>query len=815
MVANAQPIRTSLFIDVLLYVFGILGLYLISLKANLPLETSFTETGILIRRSLEIQHADLAGRTIQAINGIALSSDEQKETYLDNLPLNESVNLHLDRNEIVKVRLVNYYSGGYILLAWLIGTSFFVIAIIVLIKSRAQKPARLFHWVCIFTALIMMMTWGYLNANPKPLGFIARGVLHLAVSIVPALFIHFTMVFPREKKLNSKLWIPLLYIISFLVFINLNYSLLSIKSGMTLEDIESYIFSYNISRIFLAVSAIAALIVFIHSYKTTSSETDRKKLKWILYGLSIGPLSFILFWTIPIILTEKSLLPEEIILVLVSVIPITFGISIVKYHVMDIDHLINRSVVYAFVIGVLLVLYLVIIALLTNFTASINFKFSSILSALVIALLFQPVRMRVQGFVDRKFFRVQYNYREAIKNIFSTLDEAVELNSLAEKVLKGIDELVPTEKIGLFLLDTNKKSLKLIGHRNFDLLANHSIVFHQENIKTNFALPIALANTFEPSVKVEIADNDVFKRWGINLVFALKSVENGLIGFLVLGSKKSGSKFTIEDIDLLNAVTNRVTVSIDKIKLNEALLIERLESERLDELNRMKSLFVASVSHDMKTPLTSIKMFAELMQASSEIKSEKSKEYLEIIEGESSRLARLIDNVLEFSKIEKGIKHYRFEKVKLNDIVLSTLRLMQYQFKLQKFFVESKLTEKECFITADKDAVEEVLLNLISNSLKYSKDKKRILVSTFLQNDEMGLSVEDEGIGMNKENIEKIFNPFFRVDLKEVQRTGGAGLGLAIVKHIMDAHKGKIEVRTEYCKGSRFTLYFPIAFASR
>ena len=542
MVANAQPIRTSLFIDVLLYVFGILGLYLISLKANLPLETSFTETGILIRRSLEIQHADLAGRTIQAINGIALFSDEQKETYLDNLPLNESVNLHLDRNEIVKVRLVNYYSGGYILLAWLIGTSFFVIAIIVLIKSRAQKPARLFHWVCIFTALIMMMTWGYLNANPKPLGFIVRGVLHLAVSIVPALFIHFTMVFPREKKLNSKLWIPLLYIISFLVFINLNYSLLSIKLGMTLEDIESYIFSYNISRIFLAVSAIAALIVFIHSYKTTSSETDRKKLKWILYGLSIGPLSFILFWTIPIILTEKSLLPEEVILVLVSVIPITFGISIVKYHVMDIDHLINRSVVYAFVIGVLLVLYLVIIALLTNFTASINFKFSSILSALVIALLFQPVRMRVQGFVDRKFFRVQYNFREAIKNIFAEIHESNEVQFLANKIVKGIDELIPVEKIGFFVLNTFNNRLTLLAHKNFDLLVRRSVKFQPENLKTNLPHPVALIDCVEPGVVVENADVKVFKRWGMNLVFTIKSPDDEIHGFLVLGAKKSGAK---------------------------------------------------------------------------------------------------------------------------------------------------------------------------------------------------------------------------------------------------------------------------------
>src|SRR3972149_2798537 len=122
----------------------------------------------------------------------------------------------------------------------------------------------------------------------------------------------------------------------------------------------------------------------------------------------------------------------------------------------------------------------------------------------------------------------------------------------------------------------------------------------------------------------------------MNLVFPIKSTDKEIHGFLVLGAKKSGAKFSVEDIDLLSAVAGRTAASIDRIKLQHELILQRVESERLDELNRLKSYFISSVSHDMKTPLTSIKMFAELLQSSSEIKSEKSKEYLEIIEGESS-----------------------------------------------------------------------------------------------------------------------------------------------------------------------------------
>ena len=211
----------------------------------------------------------------------------------------------------------------------------------------------------------------------------------------------------------------------------------------------------------------------------------------------------------------------------------------------------------------------------------------------------------------------------------------------------------------------------------------------------------------------------------------------------------------------------------------------------------------------MKTPLTSIKMFTELLQSSSEIKSEKSKEYLEIIEGESSRLTRLIDNVLDFSKIERGIKQYRFENIKLNEIVVHTLKLMHYQFMLNKFVIESNLSNDEKFIYADKDAIEEALINLLSNSLKYSKENKIIRVVTNIKNEFMALTVEDKGIGIDKNHLQNIFNPFFRIGSKEVQRTGGAGLGLSIIKHIMNAHNGKIDVQSEPGKGSRFTLLFP------
>jgi len=293
------------------------------------------------------------------------------------------------------------------------------------------------------------------------------------------------------------------------------------------------------------------------------------------------------------------------------------------------------------------------------------------------------------------------------------------------------------------------------------------------------------------------------------LIFPVKSPSGEFHAFVVLGAKKAGYRFFEEDIDLLNTISATAAITIDRIKLQEELIIEHIESERLEELNKMKSDFVSNVSHELKTPLTSIKMFAELLKDKAGCESEKSQEYLEIIEGESDRLKRLIDNVLDFAKIERGIKTYEMSVVDFNHLSLEVLNMMQYQFKMSKIDLIKDIGADETFITADKDAVEEAMMNILSNAIKYSEQNISVTVSTFERNSYVCFEVVDEGIGISESDLKDIFNPFFRTKNNDVIKAEGTGLGLSIVKHIVDAHDGKIEVESKPGKGSKFTLLFP------
>lgn len=533
-------------------------------------------------------------------------------------------------------------------------------------------------------------------------------------------------------------------------------------------------------------------------------------MSWIILGLIIGPLSYIFLWAIPYSITTHGLVPEELVIILMIAVPLTFSIAIIKYHLMDIDIIVNRSIVYAIVIIFLLIIYVSIVALITSTVHVFDSRITSIISVVIILLLSYPVRINVQKFVDKKFFRVQYDFRTALNSFIEEIKLSNDVNSLADKIVERTIELIPVEKIGFFSLQKPGNRIRLLAHRNFDIMVGRSVRFDEEKLKTNLPFPVAVSNKVEPGVKIEMADERVFNRWGVDLAFTLKSTSDKVFCLLVLGEKKSGQRFTAEDIDLLNTVTSTAAATIERFKLQEEVIRERLEAERLEELNQLKSFFVSSVSHDLKTSLTSIKMFAELLKTSKNISQEKTNEYLDIVGGESDRLTRLIDNVLNYSKIEKGIKEYRFEKVNLMEVVQKVLKSMEYYFKINNFEINSSFGEELIHISADADGVMEALINLLSNALKYSVDNKFIDVTVNQSGGYAIIEVKDKGQGILPKDIENIFEPFFCSKDLTSNHAGGAGLGLTIVKHIMDAHDGKIEVESVLKKGSTFSLHFPL-----
>ena len=224
----------------------------------------------------------------------------------------------------------------------------------------------------------------------------------------------------------------------------------------------------------------------------------------------------------------------------------------------------------------------------------------------------------------------------------------------------------------------------------------------------------------------------------------------------------------------------------------------------------LKSNFVASVSHDLKTPLALIQLFAETLELGRVRTPERAQEYYRIINGEAKKLTRLIENILDFSRMEAGLRPYRMEPADLSESVSKVLARMETQFSQANFTVTPKIEADLPRILADEGAAEQAIENLLANAMKYSGDAKHIEIAARRADGHIVVSVTDHGIGISRREQGRIFRKFYRVQRELGGGPQGTGLGLAIVDHTMRGHGGFVRVESEPDQGSTFSLHFPI-----
>jgi signal transduction histidine kinase len=227
-------------------------------------------------------------------------------------------------------------------------------------------------------------------------------------------------------------------------------------------------------------------------------------------------------------------------------------------------------------------------------------------------------------------------------------------------------------------------------------------------------------------------------------------------------------------------------------------------------LAKLKSDFVANVSHELRTPLSLIRLYAETLEMGRLTSPEKYQEYFRIIRKESERLSALINNILDFSRIEAGRKEYSFRETNIAELVRNTLESYRFQIEQNGFALEQNIADDLPPVRVDREAIARSLLNLINNALKYSQDQKYLGVNLYRANGALKLEVVDRGIGIPRSEQPKIFEKFYRVGDPLVHNTKGSGLGLALVRHIVLAHGGQVWVESSPGKGSKFTIALPL-----
>ncbi len=231
------------------------------------------------------------------------------------------------------------------------------------------------------------------------------------------------------------------------------------------------------------------------------------------------------------------------------------------------------------------------------------------------------------------------------------------------------------------------------------------------------------------------------------------------------------------------------------------------------EISEMKNEFVSSVSHELRTPLSSIKAYIEMLVDGEADDEQTRREFYNIIQSETNRLSRLIDNILNISRIESGIQKVQREHIVLLDVVRDVIEVMRPQARAKQIELNDKTNENGHRVYADRDMIYQAIVNLVGNAIKYTPERGRITIDMDIDErlNEVRLHVRDTGVGIPAEAVPHLFEKFYRVsDHKSMAK--GTGLGLNLVKQVLETvHGGRVCVDSEHGRGSTFTIYLPLS----
>jgi len=339
-------------------------------------------------------------------------------------------------------------------------------------------------------------------------------------------------------------------------------------------------------------------------------------------------------------------------------------------------------------------------------------------------------------------------------------------------------------------------------------------------------MPIVIGDTSKYPQLVDTSLRDE----GLQSIAAVPLKSNGkVIGTVIVASHHLHS-FSSDDVFLLNAIGEGLGPALKNAELygalqeknrqlaaqNKELLRQQLElvakTEEAEEASRLKSEFLANMSHELRTPLNVIIGFSELMldEVPGPVNKEQ-RQCLDDVLDSGQHLLDLINELLDLSKVESGKMVLNLKSIALTAVIASSYNTIMAILTPKKQSLDVKIAEGLPRVYADELRIKQVLLNLISNSAKFTPDGGKLEVEAVKKGDWCQVSVIDNGIGIKKEHQKRIFEPFYQVDNPQAKSKGGTGLGLAVNKQIIEKHGGQIWVESKYGKGSRFIFTLPLA----
>lgn len=697
------------------------------------------------------------------------------------------------------------------------GILILVLGLVVFLNNSKSGINRYFFFYTIAGSLwIFTNLLASLSNSPEAALFWTKTTI-IGASLVPFFFLIFSLNFSLNREV--KYYYKILFFLPTLIFILLSPSPLNVVSATAkAQDFVPGVL-YTLIAIYFPLYTIISLWALFRGYKSSNLHR-REQYRYIFLGvfLSFVP-GFVLGGLLPVLnLSNLAPIAPTVGIVFAGLV----AFAILRHQLLDIRAVVARSFAFIVSIAILGVVYgllafQLISRVLPSGTSTTTLQVIYTTLAIVLAFTFQPIRRFFEKVSNAIFYRDKYDAQQLVTNIGRILAGEIELDPLSKRVIAELKEKMKIDKIEIVVFNHHG-----VLYRNNAFMHEHHEIVEKELSKLGRLMVVA-NNTASGERK------EIMQRYDISVSLALRTGES-FIGYLLLGQKKSGDIYSEEDLRTLKIVANELSVGIQNAKAFAEIqqfnvtLQQKIElatknlrhaNEQLKELDQAKDEFISMASHQLRTPLTTVKGYTSMLAEGDFGKLNKTQQepVQEALDG-ASRMARLIDDLLNVSRMEAGRFFIDAQKTDVIKMVAQEIDQLQSLAKGKKValnYVPPKARIPEVLL--DENKTRQVVMNLVDNAIHYSQPPAgggKVDVSLTTEGNDLVFKVQDNGIGVPKEQQDKLFHKMFRANNAKNVRPDGTGLGLYLVKRVVEDQGGTIEFQSEPGKGSTFGFRLPL-----
>jgi len=729
--------------------------------------------------------------------------------YAQSRPAGSILEIRSDAG-VVHARLEPQISRFGLAIILLEGLIFLGVALLVFAPRVDRGPIRDLYWCTLLYGVATMINGLYYPRTPSWVEWIFPVIWLACLTALPVFFFRMSQTFPRPRRLFERrpklmraIWIAASVLLLWQMVAAFVYFASPTPTAWAWLKVPR-----TLAEASLVLGVGLGCLTLYRSGRRLEMAREREQTRWLLWGITIGVAPYVFFRTLPRLLGFNSAIPPEVDRLFELMIPLAFAFAIVRYKWLDIDIIIRRSLIYSILAGALAAVYLlvgVVVAQQIAARAPHSVEWIQFLAAALPVVLYTPTRRWIASWVDRTFFKIQYDYAQALLAFQGTIRAA----SSQEEITEGCRDFVGAELGVDSVAVMARRGLALVMAAEPEPSEDPGAMLEDVEAGRATRRLLAASNTTtrpdleSPSFPPSLAGA------GYRLALPLTAGER-LNGAILVGEKKSERRFIEEDLKLLHAVRAETESALERVDLVQRASQEALAREKAEELERLKSDFFSRVAHDLRTPLTAIRWTVQnLLDGVKSSPNAEQVPQLKAVEVAAGQLGRLVNNLLDLSKLEHPSARSEAARVDLLPLVQEAVATVQPAARGRNIRFDVSVAPRVRPVSGDRGQLLEIVTNLLENAARYSPDGQAVDVTVEPNGEGQRLVVRDRGPGIPDVDSERIFERFEQGRPSPFTKDRGFGLGLYVARSYLELMHGTIHADNHPEGGARFTCSVP------